>query len=313
MKMQKLKNVILGNSCLREIYFIVSHKKLNKNFINRKISKLYIKEHQFSKKKILDSCVISLTSYGERIKELEYTLYSLINQSVRPKRINVWLDEKQYSMDRLPEKLLIFQKFNVFFNFTKDIRAFTKLIPQIKTTPDLWILVCDDDVYYEKKWLERIWNEHEKVPNSIICNYAHEVKFDVNGNLMPYNKWETIKANSSIDSEYIFPCGFGGVLWNRKFFYEDITNEQLFMKLTPLNDDLWFYFMAILNKSPIHVLRKPMLKFKYVDIYKEYGLNDKHTLQAQNVVEGKNDIQITNIMNYYGIFNYNDFNARVNK
>lgn len=36
-------------------------------------------------------CVVSLTSYGKRIATLHYTLYSLLNQTVKPQQIIVWL------------------------------------------------------------------------------------------------------------------------------------------------------------------------------------------------------------------------------
>ena len=73
------------------------------------------------------------------------------------------------------------------------------------------------------------------------------------------------------------------------------------MKLAPKADDVWFYFMGLLAGQKVRIVKHPQNKLKYVDIYKEYGLNGKSSLQAENVGENMNDIQIQNVMKHYGI------------
>ena len=83
-------------------------------------------------------------------------------------------------------------------------------------------------------------------------------------------------------------------------FYKDIDNEELFMKLAPNADDIWFWAMAVLNDKKIKVVDdEPFRNLIYVNSEREVGLNNDFTLCSLNVRENKNDIQFENITNYY--------------
>ena len=61
-------------------------------------------------------------------------------------------------------------------------------------------------------------------------------------------------------------------------FYKDILNEELFMKLAPTNDDQWFWFQAMLNKTKVRVVENPLVEASYIPGSQECGLtniNDK--------------------------------------
>ena len=57
--------------------------------------------------------IVTLTSYGKRVKgSAVYTIYSLLKQTVRPNRIVLWLDEKEYRNDNLPNELVFMKRFD---------------------------------------------------------------------------------------------------------------------------------------------------------------------------------------------------------
>jgi hypothetical protein len=273
----------------------LSGKKLYKTQIDKKIQKI-----RLSKKGKTEGLVVSLTSYGERINDLKYTLHSLVNQSLQPEKIIVWLSKEKCSLENLLKDLLQFQNYGVEFSFCEDIRSYTKLVPALEKYPDKIIAIADDDIYYHKNWLKKLWLYHLKNPDIIAAHLAHQVCFSPEKTLLPYTKWKHDVASNKIRYDF-FPTGVGGVLYQKRLLHEDVCKKDLFLKLSPYADDVWFYFMIILAKTKVAIVSHPFRNLKYVDIYKEYGLNNKNTLQNINVQNNKNDEQIKSILDFYGI------------
>lgn len=288
-----IRNIILKFPLTREIFFIIGKRKVPLRKIDYRLKN--IKYNDFENVERIDDLVISLTSYGERIQELKYVLYSLIMQSIRPLKIivNVSYDDK----DLITEELRFFEKFNVEFYFCDDIKSFKKLIPTLGRYNDKVIVTCDDDMFYEKEWLKQLWNKHLDTPLDIIAHNIYEISFD-HKNLLPYDSWpHSIVSKKSSYKNFLVGCG--GVLYPPDCFYKDIMNEKLFRELTPFADDIWFYFMAILKGTKIGQPANPQISFHYVNPYREYGITDGKTLTKLNVGQSKNDMQLLSIINFY--------------
>jgi hypothetical protein len=279
----------------------VFRKKINRSKIDRKINALS-KENKINNKSKVKNLIVSLTTYGKRINDLKYTLYSLIVQTIQPEKIIVWLSKDEYNSDisSLPAELNIFLDYGVEFRFCDDIRSYKKLIPALWAYPEYNIVTADDDIFYRKKWLAKLWEAHLKNPNNIVTHVVWKLSFTIEKKIKKYNLWKH-ELKKYIDSLFLMPVGCGGVLYRSELLYKDIDNIELFMKLSPLADDIWFYFMTILNKTKISIVRKPYTKLRYVDIYKEYGLNDIPTLTADNVYNEKNDEQLAAVMKHYNL------------
>jgi hypothetical protein len=296
-----IKKVILDNYIFREIYFSIFGKKINRKKIDIKIRKLSSNNGK-PKTNYINGLIISLTTYGDRVKDIKYTLYSFIEQTILPEKILIWITDVDYISNKkhILEIIDIFQGYFVEFCITKDIKSYKKLIPALLSFPDCCIVTADDDIYYRKKWLEKLWNEHKKHPNEIIVHIAHKIRFykNTDKNVKTYNQWDkNVKTLES--SFYLFPTGCGGVLWQKRLLHDDIVSEELFMKLCPLADDIWFYFMSILAKTKVHIVSCPYNKLRYIDVYKEYGLNNRKTLSSENVEKNKNDDQFMALLRYY--------------
>jgi hypothetical protein len=121
----------------------------------------------------------------------------------------------------------------------------------------------------------------------------------MNGSIiLPYGQWKHNVVNKKANI-LTFGCGCGGGLYHKKYLYRDITDEKIFLKLAPTADDIWFYFMVIMNNRKYKIVKRPYNHLKCTDVYKEYGLNDKKTLASLNVNQGKNDVQFSAVMKYY--------------
>ncbi|MDD6003450.1 MAG: glycosyltransferase family A protein [Bacteroidales bacterium] len=290
---QKIKQIILSHKFLYEAFFFLSGKKLNRRKIDKQIEKFVFDVNR----DVIKNLIVSLTSYGKRVSELKYTLFSLVNQTVRPEKIIVWLSCTEFSRDKLSNELLAFENYGVEFEFCEDLKSYKKLIPALEQYPDYYIVTADDDIFYNKKWLELLWEKHLQYPNYIIAHIVHQITFSRN-KLLPYKMWVDCIQK---DCKGMFPTGCGGILYHKKMLFSDVDNSKLFMSLSPKADDIWFYFMSLLCGTMIKLPENPILKLKCVDVYKEYGLNGNSSLQHENVEQNLNDVQIRNIMNHYNI------------
>ena len=295
-----IRSMILHNSILRELFFFLKGKKVNRKKIDKKIKQLSTK--QINRKSVLKNVIVSLTTYGERLYELQYTLYSLVSQTVLPEKIVVNLAKQDFA--NISETLKSFEKYGVVFIETEDLRSYKKLIPTINMYPGKFIVTADDDIYYPSKWLETLWSGHLKDPDCIVCHLTKKIEY-IDNKLLPYKYWNYNKS----DTEPLFSnliLGGGGTVFPPTSFYKDVCKTELFMKLAPYADDIWIYFMVVLNGKKIKQLPKPYINVKYVNPYREYGLRKGETLAQINVGQDKNDSQFKAIMDYYKI-NENDF------
>lgn len=298
---KKIRNFILQNPFLRELFFFIKGKKVNRKNVDKKIRKLTICSDEGP---VLNDVIISLTTYGDRLYELQYTLYSLITQTVRPEKIIVNLAKKDYG--NIPDGLRVFEKFNISFVETEDFRSYKKLIPTLVSYPSKYIVTADDDIYYRRDWLEALWNSHLKNPDCIVCHITTKIGCR-NDLLLPYSQWRYNKGETEPLYDNLI-LGAGGTLFPPEKLYSDITKSELFMELAPFADDIWFYFMAILYGTRIKQLPKSYMNVKYVNPYREYEIDKGETLAQLNVSQGKNDLQLFRILDYYGI-KENDFVA----
>lgn len=289
----KLRQIILHHSLTRELFFFLGKRKANLKKIDRALAKGNIK---LAKEKV-ENVIVSLTSYGERIPELKYTLYSLIVQSIRPEKIvvNIAFVDEQYICDELKS----FERYGVEFFLCKNLRSHTKLLPTLSRFPKFCIITADDDIYYAKDWLRLLCEEHKHHPNDVCCHLIHRITWN-NCEINSYQKWKhNFKEYSAYKSNFLL--GVGGVLYPPDVFYKDILQEKLFMSLTPYADDIWFYFMVVLNNKKIRQIKHPLTNLCFVNPYREYGITEGTTLMQQNVGENKNDIQFKNVLAHYGI------------
>ena len=220
------------------------------------------------------SVVVSLTSFPPRIGEVSYCVKSILNQSIKPNAVLLWLATEQFPNGEkdLPKKLLKLQKHGLTIAWCSDIRSYKKIIPTLERYPDSVIITTDDDVYYPRHWLKGLLDAYEKEPGNVYCYRAARISYgDVFGREHP-------------KKGICYPCatflhqqtGVGGVLYPPGSLNADVTREDLFMTLAPTNDDLWLWFMNILNGYRIVILDDNDFELFYI------GKSQKVSLTAIN-------------------------------
>lgn len=244
--------------------------------------------------------VFSLTSYSYRVKDtLPYALYSIITQSIKPRKIVVYLDSDNWNEENIPNILKKLRKVGVCFRFCEDIKSYKKLIPALIDFPDNPIITLDDDFYYYKDYHCDMKKAYEKSNKKTVLGHWGCIPEKKEGKYIPYNEWKDIKYMKEGDEVSFFGCC---CCYPPHIFDEEILKKEIFMKLCPTADDIWFWVM----EKRLGIKTKLIEPCGYglntpVNRIEEYDLSQKGTLMYQNVTNGKNNKQLIDLIEYYNL------------
>lgn len=249
-----------------------------------------------------EEIIVSLTSYGKRINDVYLAIESIMQGSLKPNRIFLWLSEEEFSKATLPITLQKQMERGLEIRFCKDIRSFKKLIFALKECPNATIITIDDDAIYNFDFVENLLAAHKRIANCIWANRINEMTYTDNGTLKSYLHWNgTIKTNP-INVKNNFFTGVGGVLYPPHSLHKEVFNEDVFMDICPTADDIWFNAMARLNGTEIHKITA------HSSIDEVFLVNDK--LQSGGLCvknndpnDCRNDKQIKAVFEKYGLLN----------
>jgi glycosyltransferase involved in cell wall biosynthesis len=243
--------------------------------------------------------IVSLTSYPDRIYDIHYCLYSLLNQSFKPDKLILWLSKEEFPNleEDLPSNVLNLRKHGLEIKWTEEnFRVYNKLIHSLKEYPHDVIVTADDDIFYQEDWLERLYENYDG--KNVIAHRAHLISLE-SGSPKPYRYWEKSIENDEI-TILNFQTGVGGVLYPPNVFYKDILKDELFLKLSPTNDEIWFWGMLVLNDRKVKVIKNGYKYLYYINPERELNLNDDGTLFKENALSGqRNDKQFSALLEYY--------------
>lgn len=273
--------------------------KTRKNIRNLRKDIIY---EEYNKKQIIP-VIVSLTSFPQRIKEVKYTLYSLLNQTIRPKLIILWLANDQFpNKEEINTYFYVFYKYNVQIKYTKNIGSYKKIIPALNLYKTDIIVTADDDIYYDRLWLEKLYKAYlkHKEEKVVVCHRMHKIVVK-NNNILPYNHWKFIAQNVK-PSPLNFATSGGGILFPPNCFYKDVTNEKLFTYLSKHADDIWLWAMIIMNGWNYISVSNEKFCVKSINFLRDANvIKNMFSLSDININQRKNDEQFEKIVNYYSL------------
>jgi len=195
-----------------------------------------------------EGVVISLTTYGERINSVYLTIESLFNQKQPVNKIYLWLSRQDTSEGSLPRTLLRLQARGLTIKFVdENLYSYKKLIYtyEIEKTEVEYIATADDDVYYPRKWLEKLLLVSKREKNkAVLCYRGKIIQFKA-GKLDDYSDWPTAD-NTDNDKNKIMPTGVSGVLYPINSL-KDVNQKNIFLDGFKTADDIWFKFITLKN------------------------------------------------------------------
>jgi len=245
------------------------------------------------------SVIVSLSTFPRRIIKVKIALEALLHQSVKPDKIVVNLAKDEITdVPNIVEELAKYNRRGVEIRIVEDnLKQYNKLIPSLIEFPEDIIITADDDVLYTKRFIEGLYRVHERDHEAIVAyRYSYMMKQNEK-NMYPYNEWPEA-SGPNLNNANMFFCGVGGVLYPPVSLHGEVLNNGLFMSLCPTADDIWFNAMALLKGS-----RKRMATDKSME-FPSIGNVQENSLYEVNVVQGKNDMQIKNVFDHFGIYQY---------
>ena len=253
-----------------------------------------------SKKELCDhEVIVSLTSFGERIHDVHLAIESIMQGSIKPNRIILWLSEEEFRGKPLPATLKYQQQRGLEIFFCKDIRSYKKLIYSLQQNPESCIITIDDDLLYEFDIVERLINAHIANPHAICACRLHRIILDSNNLPISYLHWEKC-INDTSPSPLNFATGCGGTLYPPGCLAKETTDENLFMKLCPTADDIWFFAMAKLQGTLVIKVPTPDPEGYFIELPSAYinALKDTNATTESCM----NDPQMQNVLNYFNLY-----------
>lgn len=247
-----------------------------------------------------DEIIVSLTSYGKRIHEVYLAIESIMQGSIKPNRIVLWLSEAEFLGKILPQTLQNQTKRGLEIRFCKDYRSYKKLIPSLQSYPKASIITIDDDLIYNFDLVENLVNAHKTNSDCIWANRIHEITYNKDKTIAPYLQWKMCVNNESRQQKNNFFTTGGGVLFPPKSLPEETLNEDVFMKICPTADDIWFNAMARLKGT---IIQKSFTHSTYGDDFIVNINQQADGLYALNTnpKNCQNDIQLKAVFEKYGL------------
>lgn len=267
MKKEKIKEIkrTLKKTIIYSIYlkfkYLVYPIKLKLGKINRnKPEEIGIDEKS--------EIIVSLTSFPGRIHIVYKTIYTIMHQTVKPQKIILWLSKQQFiNLEKdLPKELIELKKYGLTIEWTDDdLKSYKKLIPTLKKYSNDVIVTADDDIYYPIDWLKKLYDSYLKYPKDIHCHMITRLE-EINGKIKIGKKDKSIIGSSSFYNKIV---GNGGVLYPRNSLNMNVLNIEEFQELAPTSDDIWFWAMALLNRTKIRWIETSTATLYYIEYSQE--------------------------------------------
>lgn len=248
--------------------------------------------------------IVSLTSFPQRISKIWLIIECILRQKTLPNKIILWLAKDQFSkgINDLPENLKYYLKKNILevIFLEEDFRSHKKYYYAFKEFPDDIIITLDDDIFYPSNIISDLLELHKKYPDVICCHRAHMVLKDNDNKLKAYTSWE--KIYDAIGPTFkIFHTSGGGTLYKKSMFTDEVLNDKIFRDYCFYADDIWLNIMAQISKT------KTIKSNYFSHLIPIFNSNSDFKLSLDNVIGGKNDEQIQNLIKYYKLEEKNLF------
>lgn len=224
--------------------------------------------------------VVSLTTYPARISTVWITIASLLQQTMKPYKVILWLAEEQFPEYEIPSSLKRLQKRGLEIRFCEDLRPHKKYYYVMQEYPEYYIISADDDILYPEDHIEQLWKGHEKYPDAVVCHWSHRIDFDGQGKFIPYNDWTD--NGEETPSFATLAVGCNGILYPPGCLPEKAFDKNRMRELSLNADDLWLKCMEIINGYKTVNCNQTVLIYFNVLSTKKSGLWKSNTGESHN-------------------------------
>ncbi|UIK34916.1 glycosyltransferase family 2 protein [Lactobacillus amylovorus] len=232
--------------------------------------------------------IVSLTSYRKRFPTLDICLKSLLNQTLLPDHIILYLSKKDEKY--IPDSVKKLEQYGLEIKFVDlDLKPHKKYYYVMKEYPNDIIITVDDDVVYNRHLIDTLYKTYKKFPNCVAVARARKITFK-NEKMDSYLNWNLCNDVANTPSFLFLGTGVGGVLYP-----PHLLNLNLLLNLKYINkyitvDDLWLKTVEVLSNVPLVICDKKIDQ-KRIEIPSAQDIG----LTKQNVDGLGNDINLKSL------------------
>lgn len=224
--------------------------------------------------------VVSVTSYGDRLRSVHLALESIAAGSIRPSRLILWVDTPEALAHCSPgiERLM---KRGLEVRLSNNFGPHTKYYPYLLATSEFAVplVTADDDQIYSTWWLRGLMESYLDHPNTVSCYRAHVMR--LNGvTLEPYRRWAP--CTSTDPSLLHFATGVSGCIYSPSLLRQLKAAGTEFLQSCPKADDVWLHVHALRAGMKTRQIWDRPLRFPFVPGTQDIGLYHSNVLQAGN-------------------------------
>lgn len=218
---------------------------------------------------------VNLTTTYQRLHLCKISLLSLVMQTMKPDKINLWVSADPYLSDlgikdrsvledvirSLPEN---YQSL-VELKWVPNTGPYRKLLPILRESQDEDIIVtADDDIYYGDKWLATLLQSHLSSPDKVVAARVRLEKSNFFSARQSYVFWPLATKSVTLSDGYIITFGGGAIFKRRTFNYRDIEDES-YIHIAPTADDLWYSRLLIRNNVKVKVVPELLAELNFIE------------------------------------------------
>ncbi len=268
--------------CVKKIFFDTERRQLRR-MVKQAIKQLPSKKS--CQKENSDKCkiIVSFTTFPKRILSAGIVVSSMMNQTIKPDVINLYLSKEEFpkGISQLPHiiKKEIECGLNVVF-VEKNLKPHKKYFYALQDYPDDIVVVIDDDIVYPNDLIEVLYNCHKSFPNAVVAQCAHTLL----KNGCPISEYVDLEeANESYIPKMSYQAlGAGGVLYPPHSMHSELFNIDFILNNCLSSDDIWLKAMQLMNNTPVVITNTMRLVYipcsQEIALWKTncYGTNPKN-------------------------------------
>jgi len=188
---------------------------------------------------------VSISTIPSRIKNLEKSVKSILNQTLKPDKvfINIPLKYRRFEEIIKDDQIPNFKDSRVEITRCEDCGPGTKLLGSLhKMEKDSLLVLADDDNFYENYMIEKFYYFYKTAPENAYSFYVHPL--------------DNFPIGQGADGFAINTNSLKGI----KVFYDKVVKDykELF-----LYDDLWIsYFLFFFRENKILSLQEYLKRDK---------------------------------------------------
>jgi len=240
--------------------------------------------------------IVSLTSIPSRIHAVPFVVDALLNQTMPPDKIILYLNAEEFAGTQFPQKLLLQQQLGLEIIYCDNLKPHKKYFYSMQSYPEDIVITIDDDLEYKVDLVEKLYKSYLLHQHSVSAMRARLITFDENKELNPYCAWPLINDRNWVGKESmsLLSTTGAGTLFPPHCLHMETFNKANLQETCLDADDLWLKVMEVMQGTPVVLVTH---ECKLVTLEGTQG----KTLFMINKL-GNNDKQMKKILTIYNSY-----------